>query len=276
MTLNRIELADLANPTRLAAAIISQLPGLTPPVPIHNIALALDIVEIGALTSDGFEGALITDDAKSDGIILVRKGLWERERFTVGHELGHFLCPHHLPQPGGFQCTSKDLSDSGGRVGTGRSDWEGEANRFAAELLMPTRYFKAALRKSKQLKLDVIFNVAKEFEVSKYAAARRATELSDYSCAVVMSKDDRVIHAPCRSKEFPFVGLGAGRDMPRGSLSRGRGKAEGDFSDIVEVDPSVWLDNPAPGGQLHEQYVAQANGYKMTLLTYFAPDDDET
>jgi IrrE N-terminal-like domain len=58
---------------------------------------------------------------------------WARRRFSIAHEIGHFLL-HAGEQPDGVFCRPADLRpdpDSPERLR------EREANRFAAELLMP-------------------------------------------------------------------------------------------------------------------------------------------
>lgn len=55
----------------------------------------------GALTTQGFEVGLLTDRVRSRGIVLVRNAVSpQRRRFTIGHELGHFLMPSHVPDEG--------------------------------------------------------------------------------------------------------------------------------------------------------------------------------
>jgi Zn-dependent peptidase ImmA (M78 family) len=58
----------------------------------------------------------------------------ERRRFTIGHELGHFLMVHHKPNDSRFLCTAKDMT----RQAIRREQllpaqrWEVEANEFAS------------------------------------------------------------------------------------------------------------------------------------------------
>jgi hypothetical protein len=96
--LDRMALDEVgANPVRLADAIHAQLGEQTGPVPVEAIARSLDIVEmVAALKS--IEGALITDPNRDCGAILVNQASGrQRQRFTVAHELGHFLSSHHVP-----------------------------------------------------------------------------------------------------------------------------------------------------------------------------------
>lgn len=114
MNLDRIDLADIHVPHRLALALHDQLGRIAPPVPVIEIAQALDIAEIRGDVFDGFEGMLLTDRARSRGAILANKrhGLG-RTRFTVAHELGHFLLERHvLSDEHGFTCSSRDLRET--------------------------------------------------------------------------------------------------------------------------------------------------------------------
>jgi Zn-dependent peptidase ImmA (M78 family) len=68
-------------------------------VPVEEWARRLDIEEIAPLETQRFEGGFLTDENRSRGIILVNKEASEgRRRFTIGHELGHFLIMSHKPE----------------------------------------------------------------------------------------------------------------------------------------------------------------------------------
>ena len=85
-----------------------------------------------------------------------------RDRFTIAHELGHFVLhhDHEANSPASFQRY-------------GRSRRETEANAFAGALLMPADLFKDAWRR-----LDGnLWAVAREFQVSQSAADVRCQVL---------------------------------------------------------------------------------------------------
>src|SRR6185437_10705677 len=109
------------------------------PVPIEELARQLDIREIAPLETEGFEGGLLTDEARSSGIILVngaaRRG---RRRFTIGHELGHFLIPTHKPKKGSeFLCSRDDMRRWSDKDQDSYVRMEVQANEFSALILMP-------------------------------------------------------------------------------------------------------------------------------------------
>ena len=134
--LDRMEVEDGANtPEGLAAAIHRQLGDIRGPVPVHAIALALDIHDIREKPLRNFEGALQTDAERDFGIILVNENSsLQRRRYSIGHELGHFLCAwHRKTDSEGFRCRKSDMIVTAEDTDFLRQ--EAEANRFAIELL---------------------------------------------------------------------------------------------------------------------------------------------
>lgn len=140
LDLDRIALEDVGgNPEKVADAIASQLGRPSGPVPVHRIALSLDIQEIREEPLTNLEAALVTTLEKSEGQILINSASSrKRRRFSVGHELFHFLSSWHKPtSPKGFECTREDMIVMD--ADTVHRRQESEANRFAIELLAPTR-----------------------------------------------------------------------------------------------------------------------------------------
>ncbi|HEY0434549.1 MAG TPA: ImmA/IrrE family metallo-endopeptidase, partial [Chitinophagaceae bacterium] len=132
-----MDLADCGSPEKLISVILKHHPEWTPPVPVEDFAASVNIVKIAELEVDDFEGFLSTDAKKQKGVILYKAGSRkERRRFTIAHELGHFLIPSHQ---GNQQCTAADLQET--RRDTIHQRQEAEANRFAAGLLMPKPWF---------------------------------------------------------------------------------------------------------------------------------------
>jgi Zn-dependent peptidase ImmA (M78 family) len=97
------------------------------PVPVDSIAedlLGLQIVEIDMECS----GMLLPVERR----ILVNAGEHEtRRRFTVAHELGHWICQCLEGSAEPVFCRAQDIETDADRAR------EREANVFAAELLMP-------------------------------------------------------------------------------------------------------------------------------------------
>lgn len=273
MIVDRMALADLGNPVAIASAVLKQIPEVVP-TPVEAIAAAVGITDIGELQSNGFEGALITDQDKMDGVILCKRGTMpERRRFTICHELGHYLNPWHVPSGAGFECTSVQMLQGDAAKLAGRPKWEAEANAFASELLMPSHLFNADARKIRTLGIEAIQKLAEKYKVSKLACSRKVVAIGQEHCAVLVSRNG-IIEGIYRSKEFPYIFLGVGMELPAKSLSRTFVGHEGDASELDSTEASFWI-NKQIRANCFEQVLLQRNGWRLTLLICEDEDEDE-
>ena len=122
--------------------------------------------------------ALIVVDAQLEG--------QPRARWVVAHELGHFRL--HAGADQYKACTTADLSDyrSSGR--------EPEANRFAAELLMPVQLFAPDCDRNRP-DLHDVRELADKYGTSLTATAIRLARFSPEPCAAVISSSSKVMYS---------------------------------------------------------------------------------
>ncbi len=271
LAVERIDLADTGHPKQLADLLIAQIQDQLPqllPLPIEEVAKACGIDEIRTLQTDGFEGGLIQNNEKTKGFILTKAGIRDdRRRFTVAHELGHFLNPYHQAPAGSEQllCTSEHLRASG-KQRNDRLGMEAQANEFAANVLMPQQQ----LRKRSSLwgspQIQSILNLHVLCLVSKEAAARRYVELHGDPCAVVFSRNGTFRYA-VYGGGFPFIEGGTNIPIGRKTLTHSYMGALGEISDQDDCDPHAWLRaNDAKRWKIWEEVLIQQDGYRMTLL----------
>lgn len=271
LEIDRSELADTAQADQLAALLLSQVAPQVDqllPIPVEALAKACGILDIQALQTENFVGGLIQDESKNNGFILVKAGMRpDRTRFTIAHELGHFVNLRHVAPPGSDRllCSKQDLQ-AGGTARSGRHGMEVQANEFAANLLMP----KAALVTQPFMKgspeIGRISALQAMCDVSKEAAARRYVELHGDDFAVVFTKDGNLVYS-VRSRDFPCIALRPGQPIYGKTTTREFSGQEGAVSEQEESDPAYWLDErDASRWQLWEEVLVQANGYRMTLL----------
>lgn len=276
MNFSRMDLADCVTPEAILIEISKLQGGTFPiPIPIDVWALALDITAITALETEGFEGGLMMFQDRSAGTILVNESAGaRRQRFTVGHELGHFLLPWHTPRSGqGFLCSAKDMAVFRAKAGGDRYvEMEAQANRFSAGILMPTVPFRADLRARKNFEVGHIVELSDRYDVSKEAAARRCVDLHDDDIAVVFSKNG-VVTRSYRGKDFPFLNIAASEPLPAVSLARRAQLSAGQSSEWGEAAAYHWLLDAK--GSVSEQSIGQQNGFRMTLLSFEAEDEDD-
>lgn len=276
MTIDRMEIDDAgANPKRLAEAITKQLGDTPRAVPVRQIAADIDIYEIREEPLNGLAGCLIVPEDKSEGAIAVDGKMGEeRKRYTIGHEIGHYVNPNHrASSPEGFKCTRRDMLTDDAKPGDNHAKMEMEANQFAAELLMPATWVKRFLRPKVGVDLQHVFDLAKLFEVSKEAAARRYLTFASEPAAIVFSHDGKVRYIR-KHDEFPRLSVWSGNPMPPDCYSMTNGKGQGKITDVVEAVGHHWL-TESRGISFGEQTVAQANGYRMTLLTAERIEDND-
>lgn len=267
MKIDRIELADLGESVKIAEEIHRQIGDIPLPIPVQEIGVAVGISEIHEMKTDGFEGGLITNVEKSDGIILVNvRSNRRRRRFTIGHELGHFLNPWHQPKQGTqSRCTAADMRLTKSSKSDRSVKMEVEANEFSAEVLMPRARFRRDIRRHVGADLDHILELATSYDVSKEAAARRYVDFHDEPCAVIFSKD-RCVRYPYRNRAFPWLDVRSELPLPQQSLSACFDGSVGRPSDWGEVDAGLWLSN-SRNTLLYEQTLQQQDGFQITLLT---------
>lgn len=150
-----------------------------PPVPVERIAKALGIKVQRVALDDDLSG-LIYIDGQRPIIGVNSRHHPNRRRFTLAHELGHFVLHSdalagqvHVDR--GFRVLMRDQKSASGTDGR-----EIEANQFAAELLMPKAFILAEISRRKIAFLDEnapLGAIAKKFQVSEQALQFRMLNL---------------------------------------------------------------------------------------------------
>ncbi len=142
-----------------AHAILKMFQITKAPINVFEIARKLGFKIVKYDFSDDISAALVID-GKIKAIGINEKHVNSRQRFSVAHELGHFLQGH-----GDFADSKKTFEDGSFNYADPQNRQELEANEFAAELLMPNYilrkdYEEVGLNASK---------LAEKYEVSEQA-----------------------------------------------------------------------------------------------------------
>jgi Zn-dependent peptidase ImmA (M78 family) len=169
---------------KLAELLLDRL-GVNGPPDLFAIAIKIGL-RIKEVEVDGFDGTLVRALDAPKGIIAINSRIREytRKRFAIGHEIGHYLIPHHQHLEN--VCRPNTIE----RWHSGISQTEREANEFSAELLLP-RKIVAPLFGLNDPTLERIRKVAAEFSTSLTATAYRFVELTDKPCCLVWSERNR-------------------------------------------------------------------------------------
>lgn len=158
--------------TGFARRVITELKIEGAPVPVDEIARRYRIEIRPEAFPDDISGALCR--GPEGAVIAVNRAHHEhRRRFTIAHELGHFLL--HQDAPAYYDAQHQvGLHFRAKATGAEWDPKEIEANKFAAELLMPRKLVLARVRASAEVDAA---KLAAEFKVSPEAMTYRLAEL---------------------------------------------------------------------------------------------------
>ena len=156
------------DPVRAAQQLVGLARVTQPPVDVEDTARRCGVRLVGAkFTWDTpISGFLV--ELESGPIIGINESHSPgRQRFTIAHELGHYLLRHH-------DHYHLDMGSAMAHGDGPNYDWRDErnANEFAAEFLMPAPMVMAAARKH-----DTVQALATLFQVSKEAMGFRMVNL---------------------------------------------------------------------------------------------------
>jgi Zn-dependent peptidase ImmA (M78 family) len=137
--------------------------------------------------AESYEGALLRIKDVPRGFIVINSEIKEesRKRFTIAHECGHFLLPgqQDLSSP----CSKEQIENWNERLHRPELD----ANRFAAEILMPRASVGPYLRLEPTM--DSVQSIAALCGTSLTASGFRLIELTSFRAAIVWSQNNNVI-----------------------------------------------------------------------------------
>jgi Zn-dependent peptidase ImmA (M78 family) len=163
----------------LAKELLAQANAGEAPVPVAEIARGQGLELRFSRSPDSTISGLLflSDDKPIIGVNVTHHE--NRQRFTIAHELGHYLLHAFSPQAlhvdHSFRVMLRDDLSS-----EGTDMREIEANLFAAELLMPTEFLNQDLQGKRQVDIeddDFLRELARRYRVSHQAMVFRLTNL---------------------------------------------------------------------------------------------------
>jgi Zn-dependent peptidase ImmA (M78 family) len=162
------------DPTQCARELLERLNVQNVPIPVEKIAKAVGAQVVFSPLDDELSGMVLVDKYR---ILIGVNSLHHsnRQRFTVAHEIGHLTLHRdfitdqiHVDKK--FMVLMRDPNSA-----TGTDRLEIEANRFAAELLMP-KWAVHRVLENKLIDIDddrIVADLAKKFRVSRQALQYR-------------------------------------------------------------------------------------------------------
>lgn len=204
---------------------------------------------------DGCEAQIL---GKGDrAIITVKRGVsTARQRFSVAHELGHWMLDRG--KLAAFTCSDRTFVSEWDREGSGNP--ERRANRFAAELLLPAKFFKADAL-GRDVTLQSVTDLAELYKTSFTATAIRLVELGPLPSMLVCTDQGRrrwfargqdVTLWPVRE----LHAQSAAYDLLSGAAPVGP----------MEVAADLWIDHPAAARYVVVEDSRVVREFVLTLL----------
>jgi hypothetical protein len=253
-------------------------------LPVEPIAIAegLDIMVQGKPEDRGGVSGMLLRHGNNFGIVYATHipsvGF---QRFSIAHELGHYLLPGHVDQ---VLKNGTHVS----RAGFVTNDpYELEADHFAASLLMPETPFRKAMDRYNP-GLDAIDTLAKLCKTSRTATAIRFAELADAAVAVIVSTGGTIDYCFMSEamKSLPKLDwLRRGLPLPRGTatarLAARREAVLAGECVVDDVDVRDWLGGTTKADASEEAVGLGRYGKVLTILVSTSislnqdPDDED-
>ncbi len=226
-------MADIVTPISTASKIIADLKIKNP----REIRIELIAQSFGATVScaplRAAAGRLVRYG--DFGIITVPNDFRNegRKRFSIGHELGHFIL--HKGIVDFSLCSVTDMND-----------WKGikiretEANQFSGELLMPQDLFLQKTIKQKP-NMKLIKQLASEFRTSLTATAIRFIHVTKEPCALIYCVNGKIEWTMKNDADFKYVIKKHGQEVDEESYAYEAFKGQGDFEEGNLIPASAWV-----------------------------------
>lgn len=262
---DREALSDCFDSFSLASEIRRQFKLGKEAAPLLDIASQVGIWNIREQKLGAIDGALVVPDGKIEGEILLHADLYpERKRFTLAHEIGHFVHPFHHPELGKFECNKNDMYLQTAKNNT--ELMEVQANKFASELLLPSVFVRECFPSIDKIDLDTLVDLSELFEISKAAAARKVFDIYKGQVAFIFSLNGVVNYL--LADNFPYIKTWYKRPLPVGCATLSHSGEDNSVSKTFFPNRNIWLSG-AISKDLYEQVLIQENGFRITLLRLF-------
>ena len=186
----------------------------------------------------------------------------ERQRFSIGHELGHWIKDKGKRI---IQCKKDVLSPKHFR--NFDTDPEARANQFAVDLLMPQFLFREAV-KNKPITMFTAREMQSLFRVSLTAATIRLVELGAYPCFVICHDASGYLWS-WRSDLLPFsirVRRVLSKDTSAYKLISNRMNCE---EGIIDVDADDWVEHELASDYVVKEDSVRIDNNKVLSLIWF-------
>ncbi|MFH1079150.1 MAG: ImmA/IrrE family metallo-endopeptidase [Pseudomonadota bacterium] len=179
-----------------------------------------------------------------------------RKRFSIAHELGHFVL-NHEGMSLEIACTEKDM------MNWYSVDKETEANFFASELLMPEALVKQRCD-VREVNLEPAKNIAAAFQTSLTSATIRFVKFCPEPCALICSEDSKIKWSVKSAEWWPFIRTGQKLDKRSLAIEHYLGHEIPEEGE--ELDADVWIADPRIQNVFEHSVALKQYGLVLSIL----------
>jgi Zn-dependent peptidase ImmA (M78 family) len=264
--------------TLAAEKLIRSLPEAALPIDPITIAQGKGIEVVAKPAEDaGVSGMLIRVGQEYAIAYATHIDSEPFQRFSVGHELGHYCLPGHpeaVIGPNGVHHSRADFRST--------NQYEIEADRFAAGLLMPRHLFAPALARAGQ-GFAAVESLAKLCKTSWHATAIRYAQCSPDPVAIVVTTGNSIDHCFMSDELKTLDGIDWMRKreaVPRGTATHAFNENAGNVASGARIDGTSNLRDWFGGTHDIEvtEDVIGLGSYGRTLTVLYEidlPDEEE-
>ncbi|MBE3592202.1 MAG: ImmA/IrrE family metallo-endopeptidase [Thermoanaerobacter sp.] len=251
-------MSTISDPGPFARELLHKL-DLKPPIDVFFICDNFNIIIKNDKLRD-FEAVFILHKGAKKIVLNENINYETRKNFTIAHEIGHYILPWHKQTM--YICDSIDIQSF-----QSKKSEEVEANRFAAELLIPTEYLLDDI-KNKEINIALIKQLAEKYKVSLTSIGIRIVENTYNPIALVLSENGKIKWS-IKSKSF------LKKILPNGTYLREQSFAFDFFNgNCIPAGPQMvysigWLENGSFYEYIKEESLQMPNlNMVLTLLTF--------
>lgn len=239
------------------------------PVNLEMYTDHFDIEIVRSPLSPKEAGNLFTKEGKK--ILLVNSTeLYERQRFTLAHEVSHVLLEHSFG-PAGRKLLTQDINRY-----TGKSREEKLADVCAAELLMPQKFFEGDVKKT-DLGFQWIRELASKYEASLTSTGLRYARFNPLPCAFVIVDDKKKVHYVKGSQSFKEDGsfINIGKQVDTRTVAYDIFDDDDTLEGSFPIDVDAWLDEyRGKQEKIYEESIFLREFNRVLTLLWYDTDDD--
>lgn len=231
--------------TLYARELIDKL-DLKPPIDLYELCEKFNI-EIVKMDLEGAYAYFRI--VKGRKVIFLNNSIvgTEKERFTIAHELGHYLLPNHLDE---INDVYKEFDYM---YKNKKKKIETDVDRFAAELIMPSKFVDAELEKISLKNFRNLENFAQKYEVSLTSLLCKYVSLNSETMALICYENNKQQWQFKVFDDFKY-------DIYKGPLLNDK------IQEYTKDTLSNWIDESFPGSVYQVVFDLKKYNVKLVLI----------